>query len=161
MNMNKTTNITLLALLVAAALAGCGKTPAGADASASASASDASAAALAPAAASAVVVASAPAAPAAATAPAAAATPAPSADELAKGEKIYTATCLACHGGGVMGAPKFGDAAAWQPRIAKGMEVLYTDAINGFKMMPPRGGNALLKDEDMKAAVDFMASKAH
>ena len=116
------------------------------------------------------------AAPAAASAPAAAApvasvaAPAPvaaapsvtiaSAADLAKGEKIYTATCLACHGAGVLGAPKFGDKAAWQPRIATGNATLYTNALNGVKMMPPKGGNAMLKDDEVKAAVDYMVSKA-
>lgn len=76
------------------------------------------------------------------------------------GEKVYTATCLACHGAAVLGAPKFGDKAAWDPRVAKGKDLLYTNAINGVKMMPPRGGNAALKDEEVKAAVDYMLSKA-
>jgi cytochrome c5 len=99
-------------------------------------------------------------APAAAPTPAAAVGPAPSAEVLAKGEKIYTATCVACHGAGVLGAPKFGDKAAWQPRIAKGMDALYSSSLNGIKMMPPRGGNAALKDDELKAAVDYMVSKA-
>lgn len=80
--------------------------------------------------------------------------------DLAKGEKIYKATCLSCHGAGVLGAPKFADKAAWTPRVAKGQAVLYTSALNGFKMMPPRGGNAALKDDEVKAAVDFMTTKA-
>ena len=83
-----------------------------------------------------------------------------SAADLAKGEKIYAGTCLACHGAGVLGAPKFGDKAAWAPRIATGKETLYTNALNGFKMMPARGGNAALKDDEIKAAVDYMLSKA-
>ncbi len=86
---------------------------------------------------------------------------APSAEVLAKGEKIYSATCLACHGAGVLGAPKIGDKAMWEPRIAKGMEVLYTNSINGLNMMPPRGGNAALKDDELKAAVDYMVSKVN
>ena len=101
-------------------------------------------------------------APTAAVAPptAAAKGPAPSAEVLAQGEKIYTATCLACHGAGVLGAPKFGDKALWAPRIAKGMDTLYTNSINGINMMPARGGNAALKDDEMKAAIDYMVSKA-
>lgn len=100
--------------------------------------------------------------PAAAPAPVAAAAPVmvASAADLVKGEKIYTATCLACHGAGVLGAPKFADKAAWQPRLAKGAGVLHTNALNGFNMMPAKGGNAALKDDDVKAAVDFMLSKA-
>lgn len=86
--------------------------------------------------------------------------PAPSAEDLAKGEKVYAATCVVCHGAGVLGAPKFGDKAIWQPRIAKGMEVLYSNSIKGINTMPPKGGNAALKDEELKLAVDYMVSKA-
>lgn len=96
-----------------------------------------------------------------APAPAAAAkVSAPSAEVLAQGEKIYTTACVACHGAGVLNAPKFGDKALWEPRIAKGMQTLYTNSINGIAMMPARGGNAALKDEEMKAAVDYMVHKA-
>lgn len=86
---------------------------------------------------------------------------APAKADLVKGEKIYTATCLACHGTGVLGAPKLADKAVWQPRIAKGVDLLHTNAINGFNMMPPRGGNAALKDDEMKAAVNYMLSKVN
>jgi cytochrome c5 len=59
-----------------------------------------------------------------------------------------------------MGAPKPGDKAAWTPRIAEGMEHLYVNSIKGVKLMPPKGGNPSLKDEDVKSAVDFMVSKS-
>lgn len=77
----------------------------------------------------------------------------------ALGEKIFKATCQSCHGAGVLGAPKAGDKAAWQPRIAKGKKAVYDNALKGFKMMPPKGGNAGLKDDEVKAAVDFMMPK--
>lgn len=100
----------------------------------------------------------------AAAAPAASGAPAASASagggDLALGEKIYTANCASCHGAGVLGAPKFGDKGMWGPRIAQGKDTLYTHALNGFKMMPPKGGNAALKDEEVKAAIDYMVSKA-
>ncbi|KQZ44339.1 cytochrome c5 family protein [Duganella sp. Root1480D1] len=73
------------------------------------------------------------------------------------GEKIYSANCASCHAAGVLGAPKVGDKAAWGPRVKQGKEVLYTHALNGFKMMPPKGGNPGLKDDEVKAAIDFMA----
>lgn len=142
--------IQFLPLLVVLALAACGKKEAPVEPVAAAP----SAAASAPAPAPATPVA----APAAAPAPAAAA---PSAADLAMGEKVYTATCLACHGAAVLGAPKLGDKAAWGPRLAQGKDLIYTNAINGLKMMPPRGGNAALKDEELKAAVDYMLSKAN
>jgi cytochrome c5 len=82
-----------------------------------------------------------------------------SAADLAIGEKVYTTTCLSCHGAAVLGAPKLGDKAMWAPRIAKGVDALYKSSTDGLKMMPPRGGNAGLKDEELKAAVDYMVSK--
>ena len=133
---------TLLSLLIAVSLAACSKSEPE------------------PAPAPAAVAAPAPVAAAHAAAPAAAIAP-PSAEALALGEKVYTATCLSCHGAAVLGAPKLGDAPSWTPRIAKGSEALYKSALDGFKMMPPRGGNAALKDEELKAAVDYMVSKAH
>lgn len=83
-----------------------------------------------------------------------------SAADLAIGEKVYGASCVSCHGAAVMGAPKLGDKPSWTPRIAKGVDALYKSSMEGLKMMPPRGGNAALKDEELKAAVDFMVSKA-
>lgn len=81
-----------------------------------------------------------------------------------KGKKIYDTTCMACHAAGVAGAPKLGDKAAWGPRIAQGADTLHTHAIKGFQgkagMMPPKGGNMGLKDDDVKAAVDYMVSQA-
>jgi cytochrome c5 len=144
---------TILPLVIAAALAGCGdkSTP---------SSQTTAPAAVTPAA-TAPDPSPAPAVVAAPTVAPAAKGPAPSAEVLATGEKIYTATCLACHGAGVLGAPKLGDKAMWEPRIAKGMDVLYANSIKGINTMPARGGNAALKDDEMKAAVDYMVSKVN
>lgn len=102
----------------------------------------------------------------AAAAPAGAAAPATAeaapAAASAKGKEIYDAVCFVCHTPGAAGAPKLGDAAAWGPRVAKGMDVLYGSAINGFMgaggMMPPKGGRPDIADEDIKAAVDYMVA---
>ena len=143
----------ILPLVVAAALAGCGdKSSTTKETTTPAAVTPA---ATAPATTPAPTVAVAP--PAATEAK----SPTASAEVLAKGEKIYTATCLACHGAGVLGAPKFGDKAMWAQRIAKGMDVLYANSIKGINTMPARGGNAALKDDDMKAAVDYMVSKVN
>lgn len=76
------------------------------------------------------------------------------------GEEAYS-SCAACHAAGIAGAPAFADVAAWTDRIAKGLDALYTNAINGYQgvagYMPPKGGNAALSDESVKAAVDYMA----
>ena len=80
------------------------------------------------------------------------------------GKKIYDASCLACHAAGVAGAPKLGDKANWAPRIAQGNDTLYTHAIKGYQgkagMMPPKGGNMALKDDEVKAAVDYMVGQS-
>jgi cytochrome c5 len=69
-------------------------------------------------------------------------------------------TCAACHATGVLGAPKLGDKAAWEPRLAQGFDTLAQHAIRGFKNMPARGGNASLTDDQMKGAVTYMLEKA-
>ncbi|GAB2525222.1 c-type cytochrome [Simplicispira piscis] len=100
-------------------------------------------------------------APAAAAAPEAApaAAPAPVAD-AALGKSAYNKTCALCHAAGVAGAPKPGDKDDWGPRIAQGKETLYKHALEGFTgakgMMPARGGNSKMADDDVKAAVDYM-----
>jgi len=93
---------------------------------------------------------------------AAAAAPAPAAAAPAgdKGKKTYEQTCAACHATGAANAPKFGDKAAWGPRIATGKPALYNSALKGKGAMPAKGGNAGLPDDDVKAAVDYMVSQA-
>jgi cytochrome c5 len=88
-----------------------------------------------------------------------AATAAPKAD-LALGEKTYNATCVSCHGSGVLNAPKVGDKAAWAERMKQGKPALYKHGLEGFKMMPAKGGNAALKDKEVQAAIDFMVAKS-
>lgn len=90
--------------------------------------------------------------------------PAAAVADSAKGKEVYDAVCFACHTPGAAGAPKFGDAAAWAPRIAKGMDLLYDHSINGFMgeagLMPPKGGRPDFADADIKAAVDYMVSSS-
>ena len=76
------------------------------------------------------------------------------------GEDVYKGSCQTCHAAGVAGAPKFADAAAWAPRISKGMDTLYTHAINGFNAMPAKGLCADCSDDEIKAAVDYMADNS-
>lgn len=76
------------------------------------------------------------------------------------GKKRYEYTCKMCHDSGVAGAPKFGDKAAWQPRLGEGMETLIKHAIEGYKAMPPKGGCLTCDDEEIKKTVEYMVSKA-
>ena len=80
--------------------------------------------------------------------------------DLAHGQLIYRQTCAFCHDQGVTGAPKIGDAGAWSPRLAQGMDTLYASALHGKNAMPPRGGNPSLADVDVRAAVDYLAAQA-
>jgi cytochrome c5 len=80
------------------------------------------------------------------------------------GPQVYNAACIACHGGGIAGAPATGDAAAWGPRIAQGMDALAQNAINGLQgsagYMPPKGGRADLSDDEIIAAVQYLVDQA-
>jgi cytochrome c5 len=84
--------------------------------------------------------------------------------DLAKGEDVYTKSCSTCHGMGIAGAPKVGDAAAWEARIAQGEQTLLDHAINGYQgsagYMPAKGGFAFLSDEDVAAAVAYMVAES-
>lgn len=91
---------------------------------------------------------------------AAAPAPAPVVAENVLGKSVFNKTCALCHGSGVAGAPKPGDTADWGPRIAQGNDLLYKHALEGYTgakgMMPARGGNVALTDDEVKAAVDYM-----
>ena len=102
------------------------------------------------------------AAPAAVTAAAPAAAPAAAMASAGTvdGKKVYDGTCHVCHATGLVGSPKFGDKAAWAPRIATGMNTLYNAALHGLRAMPPKGGNSNLSDAEVKAAVDYMTAAA-
>jgi cytochrome c5 len=90
----------------------------------------------------------------------AAAPAAPAVAENTAGKSVYNKTCAMCHAAGVAGAPKPGDKADWDPRIAQGNDLLYKHALEGFTgskgQMPPKGGAPALPDDEVKAAVDYM-----
>ena len=88
------------------------------------------------------------------------AAPSKSAPAGAAGKSTYDSVCTVCHGAGVAGAPKFGDKAAWAPRIKAGIEALHASALKGKGAMPAKGGNPALPDADVKAAVDYMVAAA-
>lgn len=73
------------------------------------------------------------------------------------GEEVFKAQCTTCHTAGVMGAPKFGDAAAWGPRIATGFAALLNSALKGKNSMPAQGG-AAFDESEIGRAVVYMAN---
>ncbi|ABG38604.1 MAG: cytochrome c5 family protein [Alteromonadaceae bacterium] len=72
------------------------------------------------------------------------------------GADVYGAACVACHSSGVLGAPKFQNAADWAPRLEKGFDTVWQNAINGINAMPPRGTCADCSDDEIKAAIEHM-----
>jgi cytochrome c5 len=74
------------------------------------------------------------------------------------GEEVYNTACTACHSTGAAGAPKYGDVAAWAPRVAKGIDTLYASGMNGVAGtgMVAKGGCAACSEEEIHAAVDYM-----
>lgn len=75
------------------------------------------------------------------------------------GEALYKQVCVTCHAAGVAGSPKFGDKAAWAPRIKTGLDMLTASAIKGKGAMPPKGGSAA-SDADIRSAVEYMVNAA-
>lgn len=78
--------------------------------------------------------------------------------QLQAGEAVYKMVCSACHDTGAAGAPKFGDAGAWGPRIAQGYDKVVEHALKGFNAMPAKGGNPDLDDVEVARAVVHMAN---
>jgi len=80
------------------------------------------------------------------------------------GQEVYEATCVACHGSGALGAPRFENKADWGARISQGYDILIKHAAEGFTgkngTMPPRGGNPDLTDTEVARAVAYMANAA-
>ena len=83
---------------------------------------------------------------------------------VSEGQVVFNKTCALCHGAGTGGAPRPGDKAAWAPRIAKGKEMLYRHALEGFAgtngYMPPRGGYPNITDAQVRAGVDYMVEQS-
>ena len=109
------------------------------------------------------VVATAAAATPAAPATAPAAAPAPATMQVAGagagGEALYKQACQVCHASGVANAPKFGDKAAWAPRIQLGVPQLVQSVVNGKGAMPPKGGTSA-SESDLRATVEYMVKAA-
>jgi len=80
------------------------------------------------------------------------------------GQQVFAQVCKTCHEAGIAGAPKIGDKSLWAPRIAEGESTLVQHAINGYQgksgVMPPKGGNPGLTDDEVHRAVVYMADQA-
>ncbi|MFM9834796.1 MAG: c-type cytochrome [Methylophilaceae bacterium] len=76
------------------------------------------------------------------------------------GEEVVKGVCAACHVSGAMGSPKIGDKSAWGPRISQGYPTLIKHASEGIRMMPARGGNPDLSDNEIAEAVAYMANES-
>ncbi len=81
-------------------------------------------------------------------------------DPNVKGKEIYQTVCMACHATGVANAPKFGDKAAWAPRLKDGIDNALAIAMKGLNAMPPKGGYTG-SDEEFKAAALYMINNSH
>jgi cytochrome c5 len=76
------------------------------------------------------------------------------------GEEVAKAVCTACHGAGLLGAPRIGDKGAWAARIGQGEKTLIAHALNGIRAMPPRGGSPDLSDVEVARASVWMANQS-
>ena len=76
------------------------------------------------------------------------------------GKAVFEANCKMCHGGTIPGAPGIGKKDEWAPRIKQGKDTLHKHALEGFNSMPAKGGNTSLSDDEVKAAVDYMANQS-
>lgn len=74
--------------------------------------------------------------------------------------EIYQSKCASCHNTGVGGAPKLGEAADWEPRVAKGMETLFENAWNGFNAMPPKGICMDCSEQEMRDTIDYILEES-
>ncbi len=75
------------------------------------------------------------------------------------GEQVYKAQCVACHGAGLAGAPKFGDTAAWASRIATGYDSLHQSVLKGKGAMGAQSGGDF-SDHELGLAVVYLANSS-
>jgi len=80
--------------------------------------------------------------------------------DLALGERVFTTTCLSCHGQGENGAPRPDSAADWEERLKQNQDTLARHAINGHGRMPPKGGFFNLSDAEVEAAVAYVVDRS-
>ena len=74
-------------------------------------------------------------------------------------DEIIAKHCNACHGTGLVGAPKIGDGADWGKRAKEqgGVDGLLAKAITGLNAMPPKGTCLDCSDDELKGAIKKMS----
>lgn len=75
------------------------------------------------------------------------------------GATIYNENCAVCHDEGKSGAPKTGDKEVWKPLIAKNMDVLITNTVNG-KAHPKNGGCDRCSTDEVMEALKYMVNQS-
>ena len=78
------------------------------------------------------------------------------ASERLVGRDIFLQNCAACHVNGVAQAPRIGNRAEWEPRLAAGRQSLLSSVLRGKGGMPPKGGNASISDAQAAAGLDYI-----
>lgn len=75
------------------------------------------------------------------------------------GEQVYKEVCAACHATGAAGAPKYGTAGDWAPRIGQGFTGLLNSVLHGKGAMQARAGTTAddYSDYELGRAVVYMA----
>lgn len=81
------------------------------------------------------------------------------ASEPSAGELVVKQNCKVCHAQGINGAPIIGNKKMWAPRIVQGKETLIQHAIAGYGLMPAKGGNPELSDDEIALAVNYFISQ--
>lgn len=76
------------------------------------------------------------------------------------GAEVYNKVCAACHAAGTLGAPKVGDKAQWETRLAQGLDTLVTHSVSGLRAMPAKGGDPSLTEANLKDAIGYMLDQA-
>ncbi len=74
-------------------------------------------------------------------------------------EEIYNGVCQACHTTGAASSPMISDPSAWTDRVSQGMDTLVAHAINGYNLMPAKGGMPSLTDEQVRITVEWMVEQ--
>ena len=77
-----------------------------------------------------------------------------------EGRHVYEEVCVSCHGTGRDGAPRVGDAKAWDKLEKRGLSGLTVSALEGVRRMPPHGGRMSLSDLEIKRAIAHMVNNS-